>query len=44
MPTGETSVLDVQEEKPDVAKEAELEGGGSSSESKKIIINIKQSE
>ena len=44
MPTGETSVLDVQEEKPDVAKEAELEGGGSSSESKKIIINIKQDE
>jgi hypothetical protein len=44
MPTGETSVLDVQEEKPDVAKEAELEGGGSSSESKKIIINIKQEE
>jgi hypothetical protein len=44
MPTGETSVLDVQEEKPDVAKEAELEGGGSSSESKKIIINIKPDE
>jgi hypothetical protein len=42
MPTSETNVLDVQEEKPDIAKEAELEGDGSSSESKKIIINIKE--
>lgn len=41
MPTSETSVLDVQEEKPDVAKDDALESG-SSSESKKIIIDIKQ--